>query len=203
MIKKLKALKEPLTISGDGRHDSMGHSAKFGAYTIFCCSLPLIIHFALVQVNIFALVELEGEVVFIHIALLDTTAIELCMVLVLGTRIRSNFQQWAISYPFQKPRRPPPPSPCFKPMCNWHIAFVVYLLQRNEVGSSIALEYADFQWAMTFLLGCGLAIGTFISDRHVSIAKHMREKLSNITHFFDLWHLKKRKHSLHDVKIFL
>ena len=93
MIKKLKALKEPLTISGDGRHDSMGHSAKFGAYTTFCCSLPLIIHFALVQVKIFALVELEGEVVFIHIALLDTTAIELCMVLVLGTRIRSNFQQ--------------------------------------------------------------------------------------------------------------
>ena len=65
-----------------------------GPTQFFCCSLPLIIHFALVQVKIFALVELEGGgVVFIHIALLDTTAIELCMVLVLGTRIRSNFQQ--------------------------------------------------------------------------------------------------------------
>ena len=66
MIKKLKDLKEPLTISGDGRYDSMGHSAKFGAYTIFCCSLPLIIHFALVQVKTFALVELEGGGVYTH-----------------------------------------------------------------------------------------------------------------------------------------
>ena len=37
-------------VAGDGRHDSMGHSAKFGAYTIFCCTLPMIIHFALIQV---------------------------------------------------------------------------------------------------------------------------------------------------------
>ena len=34
-----------------GRHDSMGHSAKFGAYTIFCCTVPMIIHFSLVQVR--------------------------------------------------------------------------------------------------------------------------------------------------------
>ena len=64
--------------------------------------------------------------------------------------------------------------------------------QRNEVGSSPAMEYEGFQRCMTFLLGCGLAIGTFISDRHVSIAKHMREKLKDITHYFDLWHIKKR-----------
>ena len=38
-------------VAGDGRHDSMGHSAKFGAYTIFCCTLPMIIHFALIQVG--------------------------------------------------------------------------------------------------------------------------------------------------------
>lgn len=46
----MKALGEGLIVSGDGRHDSMGHTAKYGAYTIFCCSLPMIIHFALVQV---------------------------------------------------------------------------------------------------------------------------------------------------------
>ena len=39
-----------LVIAGDGRHDSMGHSAKYGAYTVFCCTVPFIIHFALVQV---------------------------------------------------------------------------------------------------------------------------------------------------------
>ena len=59
------------------------------------------------------------------------------------------------------------------------------------------MEYAGFQRCMAYLLGPGLAIGTFISDRHLSIAKHMREKLSNITHYFDLWHIKKSKHSIY------
>ena len=48
---KIKELGQKAVIAGDGQHDSMGHSAKFGAYTIFCCTLPLIIHFSLVQVN--------------------------------------------------------------------------------------------------------------------------------------------------------
>ena len=38
-------------VAGDGHHDIMGHSAKFGAYTIFYCTVPMIIHFALVQVK--------------------------------------------------------------------------------------------------------------------------------------------------------
>ena len=37
-------------IAGDGRHDSMGHSAKYGTYTIFCCTIGYIIHIVLVQV---------------------------------------------------------------------------------------------------------------------------------------------------------
>ena len=53
------------------------------------------------------------------------------------------------------------------------------------------MEYMAFQNCMNFLLVmAGLIISTFISDRHTSIAKHMREKLSHITHYFDLWHLK-------------
>ena len=39
-----------IAIAGDRRHDSMGHCAKYCAYTVFCCTLPRIIHFALVQV---------------------------------------------------------------------------------------------------------------------------------------------------------
>ena len=31
MLAKLKALQEGIVIAGDGRHDSMGHSAKYGA----------------------------------------------------------------------------------------------------------------------------------------------------------------------------
>lgn len=40
-----------VVLAGDGRHDSMGHSAKYGTYSIFCCTVGLIIHIVLVQVN--------------------------------------------------------------------------------------------------------------------------------------------------------
>ncbi|XP_046864355.1 uncharacterized protein LOC124458369, partial [Xenia sp. Carnegie-2017] len=38
----------------------------------------------------------------------------------------------------------------------------------------------------------GLNVTTFISDRHTSISKHMKEKLPKITHYFNLWHLAKK-----------
>ena len=53
------------------------------------------------------------------------------------------------------------------------------------------MEYAGFCQSMEYLLGLGLLVKTFVSDRHSTITKHMREKLSNITHYFDIWHLKK------------
>lgn len=40
-----------VVLAGDGRHDSMGHSAKFGTYTIFCCSVGLILHLVVIQVR--------------------------------------------------------------------------------------------------------------------------------------------------------
>lgn len=36
LISKLKALKKNVVWSGDGCFDSMGHSTKYGAYTMFC-----------------------------------------------------------------------------------------------------------------------------------------------------------------------
>ena len=39
-----------VVLAGDARHDSMGHSAKYGGYTIFCCTVALIIHIVIVQV---------------------------------------------------------------------------------------------------------------------------------------------------------
>ena len=39
-----------VVLAGDGRHHSMGHSAKYGTYTMFCCTIGLIIHIVLVQV---------------------------------------------------------------------------------------------------------------------------------------------------------
>ena len=41
-----------LLLAGDGRHDSMGHSAKYGTYSIFCCNAGRIIHIDLVQVSL-------------------------------------------------------------------------------------------------------------------------------------------------------
>ena len=52
LIDQLKALKG-VTWSGDGRFDSMGHCAKYGAYTMFCTTIAKVVHFDLVQVIIF------------------------------------------------------------------------------------------------------------------------------------------------------
>ena len=68
--------------------------------------------------------------------------------------------------------------------------------QRNQAGNSPAMEFLGFQSCMDFLLGCGVVISTFISDRHTQIASHMKNVLKNITHYFDLWHLKKSKRSI-------
>ena len=62
------------------------------------------------------------------------------------------------------------------------------------------MEYWGFEKCMSYLLGCGLAIGTLITDRHAQTAKHMRARLPNIRHYFDLWHLKKSRGMLFTCK---
>ena len=49
-MEQLKKIDGGVEVAGDGRHDSMGHSAKFCAYTMFCSTVPMIIHFDIVQV---------------------------------------------------------------------------------------------------------------------------------------------------------
>lgn len=49
LINSLKGME--VVLAGDGRHDSMGHSAKFGTYTILCCTIGLIIDIQQVQVG--------------------------------------------------------------------------------------------------------------------------------------------------------
>lgn len=59
LLAKVKAVREGVSIAGDGRQDSMGHSAKFGAYTMFCYTIPMIIHFVQIQVQyVFAILIL-------------------------------------------------------------------------------------------------------------------------------------------------
>lgn len=49
LIQQIRGL-ESAVWSGDGRFDSMGHCAKFGAYTMFCNSIMKVVHFELLQV---------------------------------------------------------------------------------------------------------------------------------------------------------
>lgn len=58
------------------------------------------------------------------------------------------------------------------------------------------MEYVGFTRCMDSAFKNGLDITTFVSDRHPTIAKHMREKLGSVTHYFDLWHLTKSRYSL-------
>ena len=49
LIQKAQLVKESVW-AGDGRFDSMGHSAKYGAYTMLNASLGKLVHFELLQV---------------------------------------------------------------------------------------------------------------------------------------------------------
>ena len=49
LLNKVKDLKD-VVWAGDGLYDSMGHSAKYGAYTLLCTTIMKIVHFELVQV---------------------------------------------------------------------------------------------------------------------------------------------------------
>ncbi|KAK3745185.1 hypothetical protein QZH41_008383, partial [Actinostola sp. cb2023] len=64
--------------------------------------------------------------------------------------------------------------------------------RRNQAGNSPAMELMGFRQSMDYLIGYGIPITTFISDRHIGIACHMKNMLSHITHYFDIWHLKKK-----------
>ena len=49
LIRKVKGMKD-IVWSGDGRFDSMEHSAKYGTYSMFCFPIDKIVHFELLQV---------------------------------------------------------------------------------------------------------------------------------------------------------
>ncbi len=50
LINQLKGIKDSVW-AGDGRFDSMGHSAKYGCYTMLNCNLTKLVHFELLQVG--------------------------------------------------------------------------------------------------------------------------------------------------------
>lgn len=53
------------------------------------------------------------------------------------------------------------------------------------------MELKGAQDSFAFLKAAGLGIAVFISDRHRSIAKRIREQEPVTSHFFDIWHVAK------------
>ena len=53
------------------------------------------------------------------------------------------------------------------------------------------MELKGAQDSFAFLKAAGLGIAVFISDRHRSIAKWIREQEPATSHFFDIWHVAK------------
>lgn len=51
LLGELKEIEKPAW-SGDGRFDSMGHSAKYGVYTMYSNSISKLVHFELFQVPV-------------------------------------------------------------------------------------------------------------------------------------------------------
>ena len=65
------------------------------------------------------------------------------------------------------------------------------------------MESLGHQKAISFLLKASMIITAFVSDRHATIAKWMRETCPKmckelgkpvIKHFYDLWHIGKSKY---------
>ena len=75
-----------VVLAGDGRHNSMGHSAKFGTHTVFCCTVGLILHLELVQVLYVACVwrvvksmfGLVPSIAYVHICYVCQVMLCLC-----------------------------------------------------------------------------------------------------------------------------
>jgi hypothetical protein len=55
------------------------------------------------------------------------------------------------------------------------------------------MEYLAFQRSMAHLKQQDVKLDSLVTDRHSSIAKHMRENEKSVKHYFDLWHLRKSK----------
>ena len=140
--------------------------AKHCAYTLFCCTVPSIFDFSLVQVylklqkiqNCTQAQPMKRHQMHTHSFESQTN----CSV-ELGD---ANFMQFSL------------------------LNYVLLFSKRNVARSSQAMEMLAFKQCMEGLLLNVLLLYTFITDCHISIAKYMRENLGQIKHF-DVWHLKK------------
>ena len=83
-------------------------------------------------------------------------------------------------------------------------SFALFPFPCGEIKMEAAQQWSFFGFknCTDYLIGCGIAIEAFISDRHSQIASHIKNVMSNITHHFDLWHLKKSRIQISLCRIF-
>ena len=67
----------------------------------------------------------------------------------------------------------------------------IQLVQSNEVCGSYHMEQEGLTRGVDLLQAHGLHFNKLVTDRHVSIAKWVRENLPHVTHLYDLWHVGK------------
>ena len=65
------------------------------------------------------------------------------------------------------------------------------ILQANEVGGSQQTELEGVKRCFHFLGDQNIPIPVFISDRHRSIAKWIRENCPSTRQYYDIWHVVK------------
>ena len=53
------------------------------------------------------------------------------------------------------------------------------------------MKFLAFQQCMSYLQKQGVTLESLVTDGHFSIAKYMREQFTKVTHYFDLWQLRK------------
>ena len=76
LFQSFKANNHNLALSGDGRADSPGHSAKYGSYTVMEMSCNKVLDFKLVQVY---LLDVAMRVNVNNVCIWDRYLVQVCM----------------------------------------------------------------------------------------------------------------------------
>ncbi|XP_070547983.1 uncharacterized protein [Ptychodera flava] len=75
---------------------------------------------------------------------------------------------------------------------NVNKVLIVQLVQSNEVGSSYGMELEGLKRCRQELEAYkDVEVKAIITDRHRQVAKWIRENWTNVTHYFDCWHIVK------------
>ena len=69
----------------------------------------------------------------------------------------------------------------------------VYDPQSNEVKSSVHMEKEGLIRCLKYLSKSGVKVDCLVTDRHNQVQKYMKDEKPTITHYYDVWHLRKRQ----------